>query len=109
LEVKFKKTFLKDLKRLPTDIREKIQHLAFVKLPSLKSISEIRELKKIKGYDKYSDCESGTIELESKSVMRCWFFTEFYTEKIFIRDFRRLRTKRAAQTFRRSRFSQHHL
>ena len=53
MKVKYKKIFLKDLRRLPEKISEKIQKLVFVEIPDLEGIGQIRKFKKIKGYDTF--------------------------------------------------------
>lgn len=53
MKVKFKKIFLKDLKRLPANISEKIQKLVFVEIPGYEEIGQIRKIKKIKGFDTF--------------------------------------------------------
>ncbi len=53
MEIKFKKTFMKDLESLPKQIRKKVEKLVFVKLEEISSITELKNLKKIKGFDKF--------------------------------------------------------
>ena len=49
----YKKTFLKDLAKLPSDYREQVGSLVFEKIPKLNKPSEISDLKKMKGYQDY--------------------------------------------------------
>ncbi|MFQ5675283.1 MAG: type II toxin-antitoxin system RelE/ParE family toxin [bacterium] len=53
MEIKFKKTFMKDLESLPKNIRKKVENFVFVKLAEISSITELKNLKKIKGFDKF--------------------------------------------------------
>jgi len=58
MEVLFKKTFFKDLKKLPKDIKETFEELVFKEIPNIK-FSEIKNLKKIKGYDNFYRIKDG--------------------------------------------------
>ena len=49
----YKKTFLKDLVKLPSYYREQVEKLVFKKIPELNNISEIPNIKKMKGYQDY--------------------------------------------------------
>ena len=53
VEVSFKKYFIKDLKNLPKNIQEKIKKLVFEEIPNKNSLSEIPNVKKLKGADSY--------------------------------------------------------
>ena len=53
MTVRFKKTFFKDLERLPADIRSKVEQLVFVAIPSSHSLTELAKVKKLKGYDRF--------------------------------------------------------
>jgi len=49
----YKKTFLKDLLKLPSYYREQVEKLVFEKIPNLSNVSEIPNIKKMKGYQDY--------------------------------------------------------
>jgi len=49
----YKKTFLKDLVKLPSYYREQVEKLVFEEVPKLNDISEIQNTKKMKGYQGY--------------------------------------------------------
>jgi len=49
----YKKTFLKDLVKLPSYYREQVEKLVFEEVPKLNDISEIQNRKKMKGYQGY--------------------------------------------------------
>lgn len=53
MQTKYKRTFIKDLQQLPADIRKGVELLSLDEIPCLKNISEIKHLKKIKGYSGY--------------------------------------------------------
>lgn len=53
MKVRFKKTFLKDLKQLSPDIRKSVEDLTLNEIPAIKDIAEIKNLKKIKGYESF--------------------------------------------------------
>jgi len=49
----YKKTFFKDLVKLPSYYREQVEKLVFEEIPKLDNISEIPNIKKMKGYQDY--------------------------------------------------------
>ena len=53
MHVLFNRRFLKDLAEIPTKTRNKVEHLVFQEIPKLQSISQIPNLKKLKGYSQY--------------------------------------------------------
>lgn len=53
MKVRFKKTFLKDLKQLLTDIRKSVEDLTLNEIPAIKDIAELKNLKKIKGCESF--------------------------------------------------------
>ncbi len=53
MEVKFKKSFIRDLEKLPNDMKRDVQELVFIEIPKLENLNEISQLKKIKGYPKF--------------------------------------------------------
>jgi len=53
VNVKFKKIFLKDLNKIPEGTRTQIQQLIFVYIPETNKFVELKNIKKIKGYDTY--------------------------------------------------------
>ena len=53
LEIRFHKTFLKELAVIPLKERKKIERFLFEELPDYRSLGEIPELKKLKGYQNY--------------------------------------------------------
>lgn len=49
----YKKTFLKDLAKLPSASRKRIEKLVFDKIPSYNNIFEDLDIQKMKGYKNY--------------------------------------------------------
>jgi mRNA interferase RelE/StbE len=49
----YKKTFLKDLARLPQPQRKQVEKLVFEQIPQLDSISTTPNVKKMKGYQHF--------------------------------------------------------
>ncbi len=50
MQTTFKKEFLKQLAKLPKDVRERIENFVFDTLPSLNSIGESGKIEKMQGY-----------------------------------------------------------
>ena len=53
MKVKYNKRFLKEMKKLPGDIRNKIEHFAFSILPESTSLESLGNVEKMKGYSAY--------------------------------------------------------
>ena len=76
-QILYKKTFLKELKKLPKDIRIKTEHLCFDILPEIDNLADIKGLEKLVGYEKsykvrFGDYRVGTeIVIESKVIECC--------------------------------------
>jgi len=49
----YKKTFLKDLAKLPSDYREQVEKLVFEEIPKLNNIFGVPNIKKMKRYQDY--------------------------------------------------------
>lgn len=71
--VKYKKAFIKDIKKLPSDVRYIIENLCLSEIPKIQSIAQIKNRKKIKGYEnlcrlKIKDYRIG-IEIRNEDVV----------------------------------------
>ncbi|WP_292461158.1 type II toxin-antitoxin system RelE/ParE family toxin [Methanothermococcus sp.] len=66
MEVYFKKSFIKDLKDLPKNIQRKIKKLVFDEIPNKNSLSEISEVKKLKGAEYYYRIRMGDYRIGFK-------------------------------------------
>ena len=70
----YKKTFLKDLARLPLPQRKQIEKLIFEQIPQLDSIFTTPNVKKMKGYQNYYRIRLGDYRIgfevkEAKNVI----------------------------------------
>ena len=76
-QVLYKKTFLKELKKLPKDIRIKAEHLCFDILPEIESLADIKGLEKLVSHEKsykvrFGDYRIGIeVDVESKVIECC--------------------------------------
>ncbi len=76
-QILYKKTFLKELKKLPKDIRIKTEHLCFDILPEIDNLADIKGLEKLVGYEKsykirFGDYRVGIeIDIEKKVIVCC--------------------------------------
>ena len=76
-QVLYKKTFLKELKKLPKDIRIKAEHLCFDILPEIESLADIRGIEKLVGYENFYKVRFGDyrigieINIQSKIIECC--------------------------------------
>ena len=76
-EILHKKTFLKELKKLPKDIRVKVERLCFDILPDIKNLADIKGLEKLIGYYNYYKVRFGDyrvgieIDIEKKVIVCC--------------------------------------
>lgn len=53
MQIRFKKTFIKDLEKCPNDTRKRVEEFVFVKVPKVQTLAQITNIKKIKGYQNY--------------------------------------------------------
>ena len=53
MQTKFKKSFLKQLAKLPKDVRERIEKFVFDELPNLSAVGESGKIEKMQGYENY--------------------------------------------------------
>ena len=62
----YKKTFLKDLTKLPSDYQERVEKLVFEDIPQTDNISAITEMKRMKGYKDYYRIRIGDYRIGCK-------------------------------------------
>ncbi len=62
----YKKTFLKDLSKLPKRYRKKIEILVFKDVPELKNIFSLVDIKRMKGYKDYYRIRIGNYRIGCK-------------------------------------------
>ncbi|MCH7497654.1 MAG: type II toxin-antitoxin system RelE/ParE family toxin [Candidatus Marinimicrobia bacterium] len=63
MKVRFKRTFLKDMERLPPDVRRKVTHLVFDEIPRLDHIRNLKSLRKISGEKDYYRIRHGSYRI----------------------------------------------
>ncbi|MEE9161356.1 MAG: type II toxin-antitoxin system RelE/ParE family toxin [Candidatus Neomarinimicrobiota bacterium] len=63
MKVRFKRTFLKDLEKLPQDDRRRVVHLVFDEIPRLDHIRSIRSLRKISAERDYYRIRLGSYRI----------------------------------------------
>ncbi|MFH0924318.1 MAG: type II toxin-antitoxin system RelE/ParE family toxin [bacterium] len=85
MEIKFKNTFLKDLEKLPKDIKEEVKTLVFRDIPKLPDISQIGSLKKIKGKETFYRIRTGDYRLgfEFKNKSTLVFYRVLHRKDIY--------------------------
>ncbi len=59
----YKKTFLKDLAKLPLGYRKKIEKIAFEDIPKSDNIFEVLDIKKMRGYKNYYRIRMGNYRI----------------------------------------------
>ena len=62
----YKKSFLKDLARLPSDYREQVEKLVFEEIPELNNVFDAPSIKKMKGYHDYYRIRIGDYRIGCK-------------------------------------------
>lgn len=70
MKVRFKKAFLKDLEKLPTNFRKKVENLVFEEIPKAKEFSDIKNTKKLKGYENFYRERIGNSRIGSNSRIK---------------------------------------
>jgi mRNA interferase RelE/StbE len=63
VNVRFKKIFLKDLNKIPEGIRTQIHQLIFVEIPETKKFIDLKNIRKIKGYNTYFQFKVGNYRI----------------------------------------------
>ncbi|MCI0493448.1 type II toxin-antitoxin system RelE/ParE family toxin [candidate division KSB1 bacterium] len=63
MKVKFKNSFIKDLKKLPIEIKQQIERLVYREIPNFDRLAEIKGIKKIEGYENYYRIKKGNYRI----------------------------------------------
>ena len=66
MNVSYRKTFLKDLAKIPTKTRRRIEHLVFNEIPESKSITDIHKFEKLTGYQVFYKIRIGSYRIGVK-------------------------------------------
>jgi mRNA interferase RelE/StbE len=68
VQVSFNKRFLKDLSEVPLKARSKVEELVFEEIPSYSTISQIQNLKKLKGFKEFYRIRFGDYRIGIKII-----------------------------------------
>ena len=63
MQVKIKRAFIKDLHKIPSNARKKIETFVFREVPEATSISDLRNVKKIEGHTAYYRVRFGSYRI----------------------------------------------
>lgn len=66
MKISFKNAFLKDLEKLPSDYRQKIEHIVFSEIPNIDNIHNVKNIRKIRGEKKYYRIRVGNYRIGFK-------------------------------------------
>jgi len=62
----YKRTFLKDLAKLPSDYRKQVEKLVFEEIPKPNNLFRVPNIKKLKGYQDYYRIRIGDYRIGCK-------------------------------------------
>jgi len=63
MKIDYRKRFLKELSKIPTEIRSSIESFVFKELPKANSIIELGRVEKMKGYPSYYKIRFGSYRI----------------------------------------------
>jgi len=63
MKINYRKRFLKELSKIPTEIRSSIESFVFKELPKANSIFELGSVEKMKGYPSYYKIRFGSYRI----------------------------------------------
>lgn len=66
MKIKYRKKFLKQLSKLPPDVRTKIEKFVFVELPAIQSLGESGKIEKMSGYKSFYKVRFGSYRVGLK-------------------------------------------
>lgn len=66
MKVKYRKKFLKQLSKLPPDVRTKIEKFVFVELPAIQALGESGKIEKMSGYKSFYKIRFGSYRVGLK-------------------------------------------
>ena len=73
MKIYYRKRFLKDLSKIPSKTRMKMEKFVFEEIPEANSIGELRKVEQLKGYASYHKIRFGTyrigLKLENETVI----------------------------------------
>jgi mRNA interferase RelE/StbE len=68
MKIGINKTFLKELSKIPLKERQKVEKLLFEEIENYKSLSQIPNVGKLKGYNSYYKIRFGDYRVRSERV-----------------------------------------
>ena len=73
MKIKYRKRFLKELSKIPSKTRMRMENFVFEELPKANSIVELRKVERLKGYTSYHKIRFGSyqigLKLENETVI----------------------------------------
>ena len=73
MKIKYRKRFLKELSKIPSKTRMRMENFVFEELPKAHSIAELRKVERLKGYALYHKIRFGAyrigLKLENETVI----------------------------------------
>ena len=87
MKVEFKKSFLKDLKKIKNRSLQSAIYDCILGVEESKDIKEIKNLKKLKGYDIYFRIKLGEYRIGIKVEQNCILFVVFEHRKDIYKSF----------------------
>ena len=63
MKIDYRKRFLKELSKIPTEVRSNIENFVFKELPEAKSVFEMGRVEKMKGYPFYYKIRFGSYRI----------------------------------------------
>lgn len=87
MQVTYKRAFIKDIKGLPADISKRVERLSLEEIPGLKDITEIKHLKKIKGYASFYRIKLGDYRIGIEYIDNIMVFMRVLHRKEIYRYF----------------------
>lgn len=89
MEVLFKRTFIKDFKKLSNDVKEEVREICISIFPKIKSLSEFKKypFQKIKGFEDYYRIKIGNFRIGFKKSNHQVIFMKVLHRKDIYRHF----------------------
>jgi len=73
MKIHYRKSFLKEPSKIPSEIRSRIEDFVFEELPKVRSISDVRIVEQMKGYPSYYKVRFGSyrigVKMENDTVV----------------------------------------
>ena len=66
MQVAFKKTFLKDVDRIPLEIQSKVKQIAFIEIPKIENLGQLQHHKKLASFKNFHGIRIGNYRIGFK-------------------------------------------